>query len=643
MILPLPHTRRQKRLFATGALAVTFVAAVTTALLLVRRAPADYVPGEKVEGLTESLSRKIPKEYPGVTFADVTEQAGIRFTHFSGKRSSQLPEDMGSGAAWEDYDGDGWPDLFLANEAGPLTLSESERKQSPARCALYRNNGDGTFADVTDAAGLGGLRGELFMGAAWGDYDNDGNPDLYVTAYGRNRLLRSDGKGRFTDVTARTKTGGLSGFWAGASWGDFDRDGNLDLYVCGYVKYHEPRPEELSAVTEQAQSTDVPFTLNPSSYPAERNLLYRNNGDGTFTEVAKKLGVDNPDGRSLSAAWCDFDADGWPDLYVNNDVSMHAFYRNTGKGKPFEDIGVSSLACDYRGGMGIAVGDWDNNADMDMFLTHWVAQENALYHNMLSQTPPAPADAHDKKAAPKRRLMFMDISDQVGLGQSSLDYVGWGTAFLDFDNDTRLDLAIANGHTLEEREDRTRLVPMRNQLFWNGNRQAGGFMEGGGGDKGFFEVQDAAGEAWKQPNVGRGLAAADFDRDGAIDMVITRNIGPPLLLKNASREKRSWLLLQVRGRSGSSRDAVGARVTLSAGGIRQARIVGASSSYLSQDERVLHFGLGNSESVDSLEVWWPSGRTQKFRNLPARRFLRLEEGGQIEPVKLHQSGKGVQP
>jgi hypothetical protein len=615
-VIAVPKFRRQKRLLLTVLLAMLSLLAMGAGLVLHSR-PARYVPGEKVAGITNSLGRNLPADYPGITFSDATAAAGITFHHFDGKRSSQLPEDMGSGAAWGDYDNDGSPDLFLANEAGPLTLSPAQVRASPARCALYHNNGDGTFTDVTDWAGLGGLKG-WFQGAAWGDYDNDGSPDLIVTAYGENRLFHNAGNGRFTEVSQKSGVGGLKGFWTGASWGDYDRDGYIDLYICGYVQYHPPRPEESGLATKQFDS-DVPFTLNPSSYPPERNLLYHNNGDGTFTEVAQQAGVDNPAGRSLSAAWCDFDGDGWPDLYVNNDVSMHAFYRNRRNGR-FEDVSVASWACDYRGGMGIAIGDWDNNGEADLFLTHWLAQENALYHNMR----------HLGRARSTGYPHFVDIADQVGLGQTSLDYVGWGASFLDLDNDGRLDIAIANGSTIEDSADRTRLVPMRNQLYWNGCQKRG-YMESGGADRGFFEIEEAAGDALKQPNVGRGLAVADYDRDGTPDILITRNAGPPLLLRNNGGNRHSWLAVWLQGTK-SNRDAIGARLSLRAAGERQLRQVGAGSSYLSQDDRVQLFGLGARETAEELEVWWPSGRRQRFTNLAARRMIRIVEGSQPQTV-----------
>jgi hypothetical protein len=270
--------------------------------------------------------------------------------------------------------------------------------------------------------------------------------------------------------------------------------------------------------------------------------------------------------------------------------------------------------------MGIAVGDWDNNGDMDMFLTHWIAQENALYHNLLFQ----------ERRYRRRGLRFMDISDQVGLGQSTLDYIGWGTSFLDIDNDGRLDLVMANGSTFEVQTDRTRLVPMKNQLFWNGSKQPG-YLENGGDDRGFFEVEDVAGEALKQPNVGRGLAIADYDRDGAQDFVITRNGGPAMLLHNEGGNRGRWISLHLQG-TRCNRDAIGAKIALKAGGLRQVRHVGATASYLSQDDLVQHFGLGQSMNVDEIEVWWPDGTQQKFRNIRAGALYRIVQGKEIRPV-----------
>ncbi len=298
------------------------------------------------------LARNLPSDYPRVKFIDVTEQAGIRFEHFHGVRSTQLPEDMGSGAAWGDYDGDGYPDLYVVDVAGPLTASAEEISHSPGGNRLYHNNGDGTFTDVTKKAGVG-FKG-IGMAAAWADYDNDGWLDLVVTSYDRVILYHNNGDGTFTDVSARAGLDKFRGFWTGAAWGDYDRDRNVDLFVCGYVKY-QYHPEDLKKTSLQ-YSTVVPYTLNPAAYPPERKLLLHNNGHGTFTEVANQAGVDDPIGRSLSAAWYDFDGDGWPDLYVANDLWGSKLYLNLHNGK-FKDVTRDVGLSDFRGQMGIAIGD----------------------------------------------------------------------------------------------------------------------------------------------------------------------------------------------------------------------------------------------------------------------------------------------
>ena len=323
---------------------------------------------------SSALSRAtFPRNYPRITFEDVTESSGLAsFVHFGGERSTQLPEDMGSGAAWGDYDDDGYPDLFLCNIKGPLNTPDTT-----ATNRLYKNSGDGTFEDVTEASGLGAAL--MSMGAAWADWSGDGSLDLVVTSYPKLRLYRNQRDGTFTDVTDAAGLAAFSGLWTGASWGDYDTDGDLDLYVAGYVQYTF-RPEDSGRGTRQYQAV-VPYTLNPSSYPPERNLLFRNDGNETFTEVAAEANVVNAEGRSLAASWCDFDEDGQLDLYVANDVSDNVMYRNQGDGT-FEDISHPAWVADYRGAMGIAVADWDGDNDQDLFVTHWIAQENALYSNM---------------------------------------------------------------------------------------------------------------------------------------------------------------------------------------------------------------------------------------------------------------------
>ena len=604
--------RRRARLYFILGASFTALAAI---ILIFRPQPKQYTPGadeEASESITRRLERGLPEGVPDIRFVDVAAEAGIRFRHFNGTRSIQLPEDMGSGAAWGDFDNDGDPDLFLVNESGPLTEAGGAPADSPARSALYRNEGDGTFVDVTEASGVV-VRG-CGMGAAWGDYDGDGFLDLVVTSYGTNRLFRNSGDGTFADTSAEVGIGGRSGFWTGASWADYDRDGDLDLHICGYVQYRFD--EVLSQKSSRQYQAVVPSTLNPSSYPPQRNLLLRNEG-GRFVDVAAEAGVENSRGRSLSAVWTDFDSDGWPDLYVANDVSDNAMFSNRRDGT-FTDVSHSAWVADYRGAMGIAVGDWDNDSDFDIVVTHWLAQENALYDNQVGVIT----------ATRDEPMHFIDQADLNGLGQIALDYIGWGTGFIDYDNDGRLDLLVANGSTFQMSDDPTRLVPMRQLLFWNG-----------GPDKGFFEVGEVSGEAFAVEEVGRGAAFADYDGDGDIDFLLAPNGGPARLLRNEGGNESGWLRVVLRGRPAGTRRAgdgtghatptfaEGALVEITIGAQTQIRTVGLGGSYLSQSPPgEVMFGLGDAESVDRIVVRWPDGLEQTFQNVAARSTLRIEEG-----------------
>jgi len=365
-----PLGRRRKTLYRTVSIVVTVALVGTFIALYAFRAsrPDEYATGEDHSDITRRLSRGIPDGAPEPRFVDVTVSAGLDgFRTFSGIRTSQLPEDMGAGAAWGDYDNDGDEDLFLVSAGGPLTAADDEL--APSR--LYENRGDGTFAEVADFP----VTRVVGMSAAWGDYDGDGNLDLVLTGFNTLRLYRNE-DGRLVRDPGFPSP---KGFWAGASWSDFDRDGDLDLYVCGYVQY-VPDITGKNRVSSQ-YGRKIPYTLNPSSYTPERNLLFVNRGDGSFDEAAEAHGVSNPGGRSLVALWHDLNDDGWPDLYVANDISDNALYLNR-EGR-LEDTSHAAWVSDYRGAMGLAAGDWNRDGDDDLFVTHWVAQENALYDSRL--------------------------------------------------------------------------------------------------------------------------------------------------------------------------------------------------------------------------------------------------------------------
>ena len=582
------------RAVIAAALAVVAAAAALYATHGGEEAP--YRPGEAVEGITDVNRHQASGADWGIRWTDVAAKSGLAFRHFSaGVRSTQLPEDMGSGLAFGDYDGDGWWDLFVADTTGPLTMSPSELASARGGCRLYHNLG-GVFTDVTEEAGLGGLRGN-YLGAAWGDYDNDGRPDLVVTSFGGIRLFHNRGDGTFEDVSHASGVDAFRGFWTGATWGDADGDGRLDLYVCGYVDYRfDPADAGRSS---KFGAADSPFTINPSSYPPIANLYFHNEGGGRFREMAVEAGISDPEGRSLSATFADFDNDGRPDLYVANDVSEGALYVNGGGGL-FAERGHDAHVADYRGAMGIAVGDVDGDGALDMFVTHWIAEANALYVNRLL-------------AGPSRRLDFEDAAERFGLGEISTDDIAWGAAFLDVDGDGFPDLAVANGSTFEDAADRRRLVPMPMRLF----RNLGG--------RSFTDVAPVSGAVWTTPRVHRGLAVADVDGDLRQEIAVVVHGGELILLKAAGGPASHRIAFRLEG-TRSNRSAYGTRVTLLAAGRTQIREIGTGSSYLSQNAPEAVFGLGAAASAERVTVRWPSGAAQTFTDLAADRAYRLKEG-----------------
>lgn len=538
---------------------------------------ADPRTGVSTDYIDDAIARQTP-----VRFTDVTAAAGLRLADAEPARHRLLPEDNGSGLAWGDFDADGWPDLFVVRHTGGSRL--------------FRNQRDGTFADVTAAAGIS-RPGDWGMSASWVDYDGDGNLDLFVTSRGPNRLFRNRGNGTFEEVGARAGVDDPS--WsAGAAWGDFDRDGAIDLYVCNYVTFDSGPESASEPVSSERGGYEAPYTINPSSYDAQPNRLYRNNGDGTFTDVTAACKVGNPDGRSLAATFCDLDGDGWLDLYVNNDVSRDRLYKNrgaegTGKLPTFVDVSAVAGTADPRSSMGLSLaetGDLTGNQDglPDLFVTHWVAEGNALYESRIS---------------PMGKLEYRDKARPLRLGELSLDHVGWGCGFADFDLDGRVDLAVGNGSTLEQEQNPVLLKPEAMWIFMNDG-------------SGFRNVAPLAGDATVRAYNARGLAIADYDRDGKPDIALMTTEGMPVLLRNDSLTRHRGLAVVLRGPAAFMQ---GAKVEVSAGGKKQIRWQGGDVSYLSQHDNALIFGLGDGAGAESVVVHWVDGKTTKLEHVPAGR------------------------
>ncbi len=601
---------RRKRKTALVAVAVLLLGAV--AVREVRRSRVErYISGEHTEGLIDTLARGIPDDHPDVRFTDVAAAAGLVFRHFPATRTGRLPEDMGSGVALGDADGDGWTDVFLVNTAGALEDAAAGWPATDGRSRLFRNLGDGTFRDVTDESGI--ELETLGQGAAFWDPDGDGDLDLLVTSYGGLALLENDGAGHFHDATSEAGLAGFEGFWTGIAVGDYDVDGAVDLYVCGYVRYRE----DLGASRHVSQfGRAIPALLNPSAFEPERNLLFRGRGDGTFEEVAAEAGVDNPTGRSLGAMFCDLSGDGLPDLYVANDVSDNAFYVNLGDGT-FADRTHDALIGDYRGAMGLAAGDIDGDRDLDLFITHWVAQENALYLN--HQIPGGSSEGSSGPPCP----VFVDRAARYGLGHVALEAVGWGTGFFDYDNDGLLDLFVVNGSTIPDGDDPRRLTPQRSQLLWNVP-----------GEVGCREIGAVCGDFFRTAHVGRGGATFDCDLDGDEDLVVVLHGQLAVLLRNDGGNARPALRLRLRQPAGN-RFALGAKILVTAGELVQFKELGSQGSYLSQHAAgEVAFGLGTAEIVERIEVTWPDGERSTMGPVALDSLVTWERGRtpRVEPL-----------
>lgn len=581
------------------------------AWLALRGGVERYTPGAETEGITAGLRRGLPADAPELLFVDVARESGLVFRHFpAGPRSGRLPEDMGSGVALGDVDLDGWTDAFLVNAGGALAGQTQGWGEVDARSRLFRNAGAGRFEDATEASGI--VHETLGMAAAFLDDDSDGDLDLLVTSYPALDHFTNEtvapAAPRFRATTTEAGLDGPRGFWTGIASGDPDRDGDIDAYVCGYVRYTE---EKASRGQASQYGREIPALLNPSVFEPERNLYWENDGAGRFTERAGELGVANEAGRSLSATFADLTGDGWPDLYVANDVSDNAFFKNLGGGN-FRDETAQALLGDYRGAMGMAIADFDGDLDLDLHITHWIAQENALFVAELTT-----------RAEGERTAVFFDQADRHGLGQTTLGVIGWATRFLDVDGDGRLDLFAINGSTLPVRGAPAELEPMRSQLFWHGSSRDG-----------FYELGAASGGFFAEPHVGRGGATFDADLDGDEDLVVVLHGEEARFLRNERGQEKRWLRVRLREPSGNT-FALGARVQATAGGARRIDEVGTDGSYLSQHALgEVAFGLGDLPAVQELEVAWPDGTRERAGPFPADALVTWVRGSapRVEPL-----------
>jgi len=538
---------------------------------------------------------------PG-NFVDITGRSGVHFRHQASHTSRKyLPETMGAGVALFDYDNDGRLDIFLVNGAplsDPTPKGWIPQKTGPQYWnRLYHQKPDGTFEDVTEKAGLQGTG--YGMGVAVGDYDNDGFEDLYVTAYGGNKLYHNNGDGTFTDVTQKAGVGG-SGWSTSALWVDLDGDGFLDLVVLRYLEW------DFDEIWCGEHKPGYRAYCHPDFFKPISPLVYHNNGDGTFTEVAAKVGLSRP-GKGLGVAMADYDRDGHIDLFVANDSMVEFLYHNKGDGT-FEEVGLpSEVAVDIDGrtyaGMGVDFADYNNDGWPDIVVTDLANQRYALYKNNGDGS-------------------FSYSSTTLGIGRMTLAHSGWGVRFLDYDNDGWKDLLIVQGHDLDTIELSSPGLHYREPMLLARNT-----------GKEFVDVSAASGAVFRESWVARGLAVGDLDNDGRLDAVVTTNDGPAYLLHNETATTNHWILMKLVGHK-SNRDGIGAAVKIVTANGPQFATVTTGGSYLSSSDKRVHFGLGNATVIQEIEIRWPSGIVQKLKAVKADQLLRVDEPVvPVSPVK----------
>jgi hypothetical protein len=553
--------------------------------------PVPPPPGAKSSKCT---ARPIPQ------LEDITAKTGITFKHTSDPAKKYIVESMSGGVILFDYDRDGWPDIYFTN--APSVEMAIKGQRAPG--ALYHNNHDGTFTDVTEKSGLNSPC--FAMGGAVGDYDNDGWPDLYLTCLGGNVLYHNNGDGTFTDVTA--KAGVADGRWStGAAFGDYDGDGFLDLMVTNYVDFHlNDLPGFGSSPNCKYRGIDV--QCGPRGLKGAGDSLFHNNGDGTFSDVSKSAGVSDPNGYyGLGVVWADFNNTGRPDIYIANDSTPKFLYKNLSNGK-FSDIGLESGTAVSEDGseqasMGIAVGDYTHTGRPSLYVTNFSDENDLLYRN-------------------DGNWNFTDVSYSSGVALPSLPFVKWGTAFADLDNDGWLDLITVTGHVYPQVDSLPSGATYREPKLLRMNQKDGTFCD----------ASDQAGPALLQKRVSRGLAVGDLFNDGNLDVVIGDIDGAPMILKNHGVAGRHWVSFELVGTK-SNRLAIGARIKVIAGGMTQTDEIHSGGSYLSQNDLRLHFGLGAATKIDRVEIHWPSGKTDTLTDLAPDQFYSVLEGAGVVPAE----------
>ena len=536
--------------------------------------------------------RGAPTDLPQLV--DITRSTGIHFDHLSAPEKKYIVESMSGGVALIDYDGDGYPDIYFTN-APSVDMALAGKK---ARGALYHNNRDGTFTDVTDKAGVGTPC--WADGAAVGDYNNDGRPDLLITCFGGVVLYRNNGDGTFTDVTAQARLAADHGWAMGAAFGDYDNDGWDDLFVSRYVDL-DLRDLPVFGSLKTCQYHGIAVQCGPRGLKGQPDSLYHNNGDGTFSHVSEQAGVSDPRGFfGLTAVWSDFKDDGELDLFVANDGEPNYLYRNDGNGH-FTDVALDAgIAVNGDGAeqanMGLALGDYLHNGRFSILITHFSEEYATLFRN-------------------DGNLTFSDVSFAAGLGRITSPYVGWGDAFFDFDNDGWPDLILVNGHVYPQVDTKDIGTRYREPKLLFLNQHNGTFRN----------VSNVAGPALENPQVSRGLAVGDLFHDGHLEIVVENLEGEPMILRVEGGPHNHWASFGLTATKGSPL-ALNARVRVTAGDLVQLDEIRSGGSYLSQNDLRLHFGLGSHDRMDKVQVFWPSGEKEVLTNLPADRYYSLREG-----------------